>query len=160
MVCGFTGHRPEKLPWGSDETDSRCEALKLRLRQLITQAIADGAHTFVCGMARGCDFYFAEAVLELKAVHDIRLEVMLPCAEQSQRWREKDAERYRQLLLQCDGVYLLQKTYSEGCMLRRNRAMADRCQRIISVWDGSSGGTGATVQYAKRKGIEVIPVWL
>ena len=30
-TCCFTGHRPAKLPWGSDESDERCQALKLEL---------------------------------------------------------------------------------------------------------------------------------
>ena len=27
-TCCFTGHRPDKLPWGPDESDPRCAALK------------------------------------------------------------------------------------------------------------------------------------
>ena len=30
--CAFTGHRPGKLPWGEDESDLRCIALKAKLR--------------------------------------------------------------------------------------------------------------------------------
>ena len=30
-TCCFTGHRPDKLPWGTDESDPRCLALKARL---------------------------------------------------------------------------------------------------------------------------------
>ena len=66
MVCGFTGHRPEKLPWGTNESDPLCQALKLRIFQEVEQAADDGADVFCCGMARGCDLYFAEAVLQLK----------------------------------------------------------------------------------------------
>ena len=32
MVCAFTGHRPEHLPWRTDETDARCAALKAVLQ--------------------------------------------------------------------------------------------------------------------------------
>ncbi len=37
--CCFTGHRPEKLPWGFDETDSRCLALKRRIAGAVEAAI-------------------------------------------------------------------------------------------------------------------------
>lgn len=30
-TCCFTGHRPEKLPWGTDEGDPRCRMLKKKL---------------------------------------------------------------------------------------------------------------------------------
>lgn len=161
MVCGFTGHRPEKLPWGYDETDPRCQALKLRLEQLVQEQITVGVGTFLCGMARGCDFYFAEAVLRWKETgRPVRLEALLPCPEQAERWRTEDRQRYLALLERCDAVYILESGYSQGCMLRRNRAMIERADRIVSVWDGSPGGTEATVRYAGRMGVEVIPLWL
>ena len=37
MICAFTGHRPEHLPWGSDERDPRCAALKTLLRQRLRE---------------------------------------------------------------------------------------------------------------------------
>lgn len=161
MVCGFTGHRPEKLPWGDEETDPRCQALKLRLEQVILEQIESGCDTFLCGMARGCDFYFAEAVLRLKdAGQPIRLEALLPCPEQADRWQPEDRSRYQSLLTRCDAVYLLESEYSHGCMLRRNRAMIDRTDRLLSVWDGSPGGTEASVRYAGRRGVDVIALWL
>ena len=33
ISCCFSGHRPGKLPWGDDEGDRRCLALKERLDQ-------------------------------------------------------------------------------------------------------------------------------
>ena len=87
-TCCFTGHRPEKLPWGYDESDERCVRLKRRLRDAVESAYEAGKRHFICGMARGCDFYFAEAVLELRRGHpDITLEAAIPCAGQSSRWR-------------------------------------------------------------------------
>ena len=37
MICAFTGHRPEHLPWGRDEDDPRCRALKILLRRTVQQ---------------------------------------------------------------------------------------------------------------------------
>ena len=31
LTCCFSGHRPDKLPWGLNERDPRCAALKLSL---------------------------------------------------------------------------------------------------------------------------------
>ena len=77
MVCAFTGHRPEKLPWGSRETDPRCCALKIQLDRAVRAAWEAGATVFACGLARGCDVYFAEAVLRLQEQGaDLSLEEM------------------------------------------------------------------------------------
>ena len=69
VSCCFTGHRPAKLPWGTDEGDERCLRLKARLREVIARAVEDGYTHFICGMAEGCDLYCAEAVLALRERH-------------------------------------------------------------------------------------------
>ena len=149
MVLAFAGHRPEKLPWGTDESDLRCMALKTQIGSAVAEAADRGFDTFLCGMARGCDFWFAEAVLALKRDNPgVRLYAFLPCPSQPDRWPEPDKVRYEQLLLECDGVYMVEQSYSDGCMLRRKRRNR-RChplrpnaeetgQRFMAVSRGSS----------------------
>ena len=48
VSCCFTGHRPAKLPWGTDEGDERCLRLKARLREVIARAVEDGYTHFIC----------------------------------------------------------------------------------------------------------------
>ena len=161
MVCAFTGHRPEKLPWGSRETDPRCCALKIQLDRAVRAAWEAGATTFACGLARGCDFYFAEAVLRLQEqAEGISLEAWIPCPEQPNRWKETDKDGYRTLLTRCSRVHVVEPAYAPGCMLRRNRAMLQAADWLISVYDGSGGGTGAAVAYANRLGLPVEAIWL
>lgn len=161
MICAFTGHRPQKLPWGSREEDPRCRALKRLLDEAVAQAAERGFRTFLCGMALGCDTYFAEAVLKRRdADPSLRLEAVLPCPEQTDRWPEADRRRYEALLMRCDGLTVMEDAYSDGCMLRRNRAMVDRAGLLITVYDGSSGGTGSTIQYARSRGVELLPLWI
>ena len=156
MVLAFAGHRPEKLPWGSDESDPRCIALKRQIIEAVRTAAGEGYDTFLCGMARGCDFYFAEAVVS----QGLRLEAYLPCPSQADRWSEADRSRYTALLMDCAAVYMTEPEYSQGCMLRRNRKMVDAADGLLTVYDGSSGGTGAAIDYARRTGKRVIGLWL
>ena len=161
MICAFTGHRPQKLPWGSREEDPRCRALKRLLDEAVAQAAERGFRTFLCGMALGCDTYFAEAVLKRRdADPSLRLEAVLPCPDQTDRWPEADRRRYETLLMRCDSLTVLEDAYSDGCMLRRNRAMVDRAGLLITVYDGSGGGTGSTIQYARSRGVELLPLWI
>lgn len=159
-TCCFTGHRPDKLPWGTDETDPRCLALKVRLDEELERAYDRGWRHFICGMARGCDLYFGEAVLKLKERHgDVTLEGAVPCREQADRWPPEEKERYRALLDRCDLETLVQRQYSPSCMMRRNRYMVDRSSLVLSVYDGGgSGGTMRTLLYALNQKAEIIVI--
>ena len=162
MICAFTGHRPEHLPWGRDEDDPRCRALKILLRRTVQQVYDRGFRTFLCGMARGCDQYFAEAVLSVRAdgAQDAQLCALIPCPSQPDGWDAASVARYWALLGACDGIEVLEAAYSPGCMLRRNREMLRRAQLLISVYDGTPGGTAATVRLAEELGITVLPLWM
>ena len=155
-TCCFTGHRPDKLPWGSRESDPRCLTLKRRLTQAVEGAYTQGMRHFICGMARGTDLYFAEAVLALRLCRSgVTLEAARPCESQADAWPEAERHRYQAILDQCDLETLVQHHYDRGCMMRRNRYMVDRSSRIIAVYDGvPKGGTAQTLAYAMRRGLK------
>jgi len=155
-TCCFTGHRPEKLPWGFREEDPRCLDLKKRLRQAIERAYQDGFRHFIAGMARGCDQYCVEIVLQLREEHpDVTLEAAIPCEEQANRWKASDRERYSDLIAKCDLETVVQRHYDKNCMQRRNRYMVDRSSRLIAAYDGMMGGTMYTIHYAMQRGLDV-----
>jgi len=158
-ACCFTGHRPAKLPWGINENDSRCRAFKDRLRTAVECAILEGSEHFICGMAEGCDLYFAELVLELKQRYPhITIEAALPCPSQADRWGAASRARYQALLEQCDYETMVAEQYSPGCMQRRNRYMVDHASLLIAVHDGLPGGTRSTIEYAMRQGVSVVDI--
>lgn len=159
-TCCFTGHRPDKLPWGAREDDPRCIALKQRLDTALMQVYDAGARHFICGMARGADLYFAEAVLSLRARRPgVTLECARPCESQAHRWPQKEQERYQSILSRCDYETLVQQNYDRFCMMRRNRYMVDHAAHILTVYNGvPQGGTAQTLLYAIRKGLQVHPV--
>ena len=156
-TCCFTGHRPEKLPWRDNEDDSRCVELKARLAQELEAAYEKGMRHFICGMARGADFYFCEAVLELRRRRPgVTLEAAIPCEEQAAQWKEKERDRYFSLIEQCDYETMVQLHFDKNCMLRRNRYMVDRSAMLIAAYDGMLGGTMYTISYAMKNGLEVV----
>ena len=159
--CCFTGQRPAKLPWGNNEDDPRCLAVKEELRSRLYGIYQAGYRHFICGMAIGCDMLFAEAVLELRARYpDVCLEAAIPCGTQPDRWFANQRTRYNRLIDSCDKVTVLQINYTPDCMLRRNRYMVDHSSLLLACYDGRPGGTMGTILYAERQGVKVIQIEL
>lgn len=158
-TCCFTGHRPNKLPWRYDETDPRCLKLKTRIADAVEAAYAEGYRHFLCGMARGCDLYFCETVLEFRETHpDVTIEAAIPCPTQTDTWPERERQRYQRLLEICDVCTMVSASYSSGCMQRRDRYMVDHASLLIAAFDGSAGGTRYTVEYALKRGISILDI--
>lgn len=157
ICCSFTGHRPVKLPWGLRESDTRCTALKEELAARLEGIYQAGYRHFMCGMAIGCDMYFAEAVTELRRRHeDVVLEAVIPCGSQPDRWNLGQRQRYNALLDESDKVTLLQTVYTPDCMQKRNQYMVDNSSLLLACYNGRPGGTMSTILYAQRQGLSVI----
>ncbi len=158
-VCSFTGYRPEKMPF-QKETDSRCTDLKYRLCQEIEDRISQGYTIFISGMARGADIWAAEMVLHLArdSEEEIELYAAVPCPGQSSPWLEWEKERYNEALCLCKGVFVIENSYTRTCMMKRNAFLVEHADCMISVYDGKSGGTAATLRMAGRKGIDVFNI--
>ena len=154
-TCCFTGHRPDKLPWGGDESDPRCAQLQRRLEGALERAYEAGYRHFICGMARGSDLYFCRAALALRErCPGVTVEGAVPCQGQPDSWPPAEREEYERLLERCDYETMVQHHYDRWCMMRRNRYMVDRSSRIIAVYDGvPKGGTAQTLAYALRRGL-------
>ncbi len=161
ITCSFTGRRPQNLPWGWNENDPRCRALKERLAGQLEMLYYGGYRHFICGMALGCDMYFGEAVLALRQrFSDVSLEAAIPCGDQPDRWSREQRLRYNRLLDHADKVTVLQIHYSSDCMMRRNRYMVDHSSVMLACTDWKPGGTLSTIRYAERCGVTVIPLAL
>ena len=156
-TCCFTGHRPSKLPWGTRDSDERCLALKDEIAMRLEGIYQAGYRYFICGMALGCDTYFAQAVLALRESHpDVSLEAAVPCRGQADKWTGEQQALYKELLSLCDEVAVLQEDYTPGCMMRRNTYMADRSSLLLACFNGYPGGTMNTILYARRQGLKTL----
>ena len=157
-ACSFTGHRPEKLPF-PDEEHPRCIALKQQLFRLCEDMLSRGVTDFLSGMSRGVDMWAAECVLQLRSKYPdagVRLWAIVPYAAQANGWTAGEQARYRHILAAADQVTVITESYFRGCLHCRNRFLVEHSQYLIAVYNGCAGGTYSTMQYARKKGVEVL----
>lgn len=151
MTCCFTGHR--NLP--PDKYEDIKEATKREVVKLINK----GVRYFGAGGALGFDTLAAQVILELKETYpEIRLVLILPCYNQTAKWKQEDIDIYEDIKSQCDKYVYTSKEYDNQCMFRRNRHLVDSSSYCICYMTKQNGGTAYTVNYAKQNKVEVINI--
>ncbi|MBR6029902.1 MAG: DUF1273 family protein [Clostridia bacterium] len=144
----FTGHR--HLPADTAELETRLDQCLRHLYRL-------GYRTFYCGAALGFDMLAAERTLYLRArCPEVRLVMVLPCADQDARWPERERNRHLYLTGAADERVVLAPGYYEGCMMVRNRWMVDRSAFCLCYLIAPKGGTVSTVTCAAREGLALL----
>lgn len=109
--CAFTGYRPAKMPFGYNEDNPSCVALKKELYQMIENLIGQGYAHFLSGGAMATDTWAAEAVLDLRDKYPwIVLEMVSPFDGQAERWSADYQARHDHLFKQADIVTIISHT--------------------------------------------------
>ena len=106
---------------------------------------------------QGFDTLAAQTILALKnAYPQVKLILVLPCQNQSERWNRADRAICEGILVQADKVVYISEHYYKGCMHKRNRHLVDCSDYCICYLNRLSGGTYYTVHYAREKGLKII----
>ncbi|MBQ7264752.1 MAG: DUF1273 family protein [Firmicutes bacterium] len=145
-ICSFTGHRPEKGNFCEDE-------IKIELRRKINEAALLGYKYFISGMSRGFDILAAETVTE----EGFGLICALPFLNFEESFGSFWKTRYKKVFQK--NIYTVSfAPYYTGKSLYhiRNKWMVDNSSRIIAYCNGTKGGTLNTVNYAIKKGKEIV----
>ena len=84
----------------------------------------------------------------------------LPCPPKAQtlKWSAPQVAEYREILGLADDVRILSQTYTQSCMLDRNRYMVDNSSTLIHYLRSNRGGTSYTVSYAQKQNIQIIGI--
>ena len=154
--CCFSGQRPEKLT--EDEA-----SVKAWLREQIDAAISSGYTTFISGCAMGVDIWAGQIVLSIRDEEKKRtgssalhLITATPWPGFASRWASDWQGQYNDLLKNADLVVNVCQNYHDGVFQARNEWMVDHSSRLIAYFNGAPGGTRNTVEYAEKKGIEIV----
>jgi uncharacterized phage-like protein YoqJ len=150
MVVAGAGHRPNKLGGYGVAAQTRVFQTALRsLEHLKPERV-------ISGMALGWDQMLARAALHL----GIPFVAAVPFQGQESAWPHTSQESYRELLaLASEVVVVSPGTYSPVLMQRRNIWMVDHADRVLALWDGSGGGTGNCIQYARHVARPISNAW-
>ena len=159
--CCFTGYRPEKFPFSFEKDIGEVNAFENKLYSTVFSLANEGVTRFYCGMAEGFDIVSAEVVLDLReSIKDtiIELIAVIPFKDQSKGFKKSWKERYNKILEAADRVVVLSDKYFTGCFAKRNCYMVDNSDMVVTYFDGKAGGTGSTLNYAKKLGKGIINV--
>ena len=147
--CCFAGHRPEGILLS--ETTA-----KDWLRFQIQQAITDGYTTFITGMGMGVDIWAAQIVLDLREVNpSLHLIAVEPYPGFAAKWTEEWRGKYDQVIRNADLVKRMSQNYHPEAINARITWMVSHSSRLIAIYNGSKGYTGAFVDQARAHGLEI-----
>lgn len=147
-VC-ITGHRPPGLPGGYNGS----KELNDFIRAVVSQFYAQGYKTFISGGALGADQIFAEAVIDIKSLHDdIELIIARPFPSQASQWPRSSQVKFDGICDKADIVIdVSPDPYHPMKMQTRNEWMVDHSSCIIALWNGKeSGGTWNCLSYVRK----------
>lgn len=144
-ICSFTGHR-------TIEKKHRNKIDNL-LSRAVAYAYENGVRTFLAGGAVGFDTLAAKAVINFRISHpDVRLVLLVPCKNQSEKWNDYEKSIYEYTLSVADEIEYLAEEYYDGCMKERNAALAERCDILVAYVGRRIGGSAQTYRMAEKLG--------
>ncbi len=154
-VC-ISGHRQEKLPDNGKTTSMKMRQILSMLYFEIFQSIRDGYNTFIVGGSRGIDLMAAEFIYQfIHQGEDIKLVVAMPYPDFGKNYKNVDLYMRGNAIAEAELVVNVSEKYSEGSYSKRNRFMVDHSSRIIAVVADPKSGTGQTIRYAEKSGLDM-----
>ena len=135
-TCAIIGCSPMCFPWGFDEEDEGCAALKLILMNWITKLISEGYTRFAVSMDCGVGLYATEILHGLKE-SDGALETIcyVPYEEQATKWMPELRDRYFNALAACTEVVNVAYEKTVGCEFKAHLAAINEAETVIAVCD-------------------------
>lgn len=150
MVIAGTGHRMSKLGGYNNESF-------LSLVSVAENWLRENKPTkVISGMAQGWDQALAQAAINCK----IPFIAAVPFEGQETRWSERGQRYFKKLLANAESItYVCDNGYSPHKMQIRNEWMVDNCDLVLAMWDGTNGGTGNCVKYAKKVNKDMVNLY-
>ena len=135
-TCSIIGCSPMCFPWGFDEEDEGCAALKLILMSRISMLRGEGYTRFAVSMDCGVGLYSAEILHGLKESDD-ELETIcyVQYEEQATKWTPELRDRYFNALAACTEVVNVAFEKTVGCEFKVHLEAMKEADTLIAVFD-------------------------
>ena len=135
-TCAIIGCSPMCFPWGFDEEDEGCAALKLLLINQITRLRGEGCTRFAFSMDCGVGLYAAEILHGLKgSEEELKTICCVPCEEQATKWTPELRDRYFNALAECTEVVNVGFEKTVGCEFKAHLEAMKEADTVIAVYD-------------------------
>ena len=135
-TCAIIGCSPMCFPWGFDEEDEGCAALKLILINQISKLRGEGCARFHISMDCGVGLYAAEILHGLKEQDDaLEMICYVPYEEQATKWTPELRNRYFNALASCTKVVNVAYEKTVGCEFKAHLAAIKDADTVIAVYD-------------------------
>ena len=135
-TCAIIGCSPMCFPWGFDEEDEGCAALKLILINQISKLRGEGCTRFAISMDCGVGLYAAEILHGLKEQDDaIETICYVPYEEQATKWTPELRDRYFNALAACTEVVNAAYEKTVGCEFKAYLEAINEADTVIAVYD-------------------------
>ena len=136
LCCAVIGQPPMRFPWGFDEEDEGCNALKLALAQKIMELRQQGVTRFAVVADCGIGLYAGEIVNALRQSDDkLMLFVVTPHEEQATKWAPYLRERYFKVLEDCTIVESASLRRTPDCEYVAYCKIIDYADMVLAVYD-------------------------
>ena len=135
-TCAIIGCSPMCIPWGFDEEDEGCLALKMILMNRISRLRSEGCTRFAVSMDCGVGLYAAEILHGLKE-SDGALDTIcyVPYEEQATKWTPELRDRYFNALAACTEVVNVAYEKTVGCKFKAYLEAINEADTVIVVYD-------------------------
>ena len=160
--CAVIGSPPLSFPWGYDEDDEVCCALKLLLLNKIFQLYEQGIYRFIVPMDSGIGLYAAEAINVLRESHeDMELVCFIPYEEQAVKWSPQLRDRYFEVVEKCTEEEFISVEKTPTCELDAMLEAIDQAETVMAVCSAeeiSDVNLATALRYAERTGREIVRI--
>ena len=170
-ICAFVSDGMSALPFGANEEEEDCIAMKERMMTKFRRLAAGGVRRFRIVMDEGPGLYASEAILALRketaaaagnaaaAGKEITLSCVIPCETLADRWQEALRDRFFSVMEQCDEEIMLSVVDTPSCRAYGMMFAADGADAVLALPDGNPDSrTACLLRLAQREGKETMTV--
>lgn len=150
-TCCFTGHR---ILQESEQTISN------KIRREVLNLYDKGYLYFGVGGALGFDTIAAETLFRLRDCEGLKIKIILvaPFKGYNNLWAKEEKKKFDVNITKYDKVVFVSSVASKDAFLARNRHLINYSSVCITYLIDEYSGTGYTIKYAIKEGLNIINI--